>query len=362
MKFIIMAGGQGTKLWPISTDACPKQFVKLLGDKSLFQMNLEALLERYKPEDIYISLRDLYIEFVREQAPMIPEENYIIEPHIRRDSGPASCYAMVHMAIKHPDEVIMFYVQPVVVREPTSKYLDMIEGMEKLVKKHRKLATGGMFPIYPETGSDYLELGEKVDSIDGLEIYNTKQYVPMPKTIENATEILEKMKLVLHCNHSTWTTKEFFEEIKKRKPDWYEVSMNLKQALERGDDQHELNMLFQTFEKGRIELVTQPMYNEGQIQVVILPFKWSHITTWDDVYEYFKNNPKPKNTDDIVITVDSNDNLIIGNPRTLTTSTDLKDMIIINSGEAVFVCPRGKSGKINGLLDKVKEKGLDMFL
>ncbi len=166
-----MAGGQGTKLWPLSKDSFPKQFSDIVGDRSLFQLNLDDLLSEYSPEDIFISTTEAYISFIKEQAPMIPLQNIIIEPHLKRNTGPASCYAMAHLLKEFPDEVVGFYVQPVVIREPREKYIEMLKGMEFLVGKYGQLVTGGKVPTHPEVGSDYIKLGLELSDFENLEIH-----------------------------------------------------------------------------------------------------------------------------------------------------------------------------------------------
>src|SRR5574339_244419 len=103
MKFVVMAGGLGTKLWPMSRDSKPKQFQPMVGTKTLIQQNIDSLLLKYDPKDIFISTNFQYLDYVRQQVPQIPAENYIIEPNLKKDTGPASGYAMLKVAQKFPD-------------------------------------------------------------------------------------------------------------------------------------------------------------------------------------------------------------------------------------------------------------------
>ena len=361
MKFIIMAGGQGTKLWPVSRDNYPKQFNNIIGNKTLFQLNLEALLQRHKPEDIYVSVSEKYVDYVRQQGPQISEENYIIEPHIKKATGPSTCYSMLHMAIKHPNEVIMFYVQPVVLRTPPEKYLDMIDGIEKIVKQHGKLVTGGKYPLYPEVGSDYQKLGETVQSDSGLEAYNAVDFILRPKTLDEAADMIETMKLALHCNHYTWTSEAFFKELESHNKDWFDVSMQLKDLILRNAPMDDILEVYSKFDTGNIELFTKNLYSEGKVQVVILPFEWRHVTTWNDIHEYLKDSNKPL-TQGLNVFVDSDNNLIINETNQLITGVGLKNMIIIQTEDATLICHKGDSGKIGEILKVLEHKGLGKYL
>jgi len=361
MKFIITAGGQGTKLWPLSRDNYPKQFNKILGDKTLFQLNVEALLTKYPATDIFVSVSEKYVDYVRTQAPMIPLENYIVEPHIKKATGPSVIYSMLHMDIKYPDEVIMYYVQPVVLRTPVDKYIEMIEGIEKIVKQYGKFVTGAKYPLYPEIGSDYQQLGNIVPTQTSLEVYDAIDFVSRPKTIEEATNMLSSMKLTLHCNHSTWTTKEFFKELEVYKKDWFDVSVELRNLILEKASMDKILSVYSKFSAGNIEIFTRNLYSAGKAQVVILPFEWRHITTWEDIYQYQKDSNLPL-IQGLNVFTDSSNNLIINKTNKLIAGLDVKDMLIIQTEDATLICPRNDSGKISDLLSKLEYVGLSQYL
>lgn len=351
-----MAGGQGTKLWPISTEDNPKQFNYLLGSKSLFQLNVESLLLKYKPEDIFVSTTEPYIKFVKEQTPMIPENNYIVEPPLKKMTGPASGYAMLKVAQQYPDEVVMFYVQPVVIREPAEAYIKMVDGIEKLVKKSNKLVTGGKYPLYPEVGSDYLEIGAKVAGSTDIEAYEGIGFVERPKTLADATEMLQKIKVILHCNHYTWTPAKLLEAYKIYKPDWYEILMKIKEALGKPNEYEAIKELYAKFEPGNVELVTKNLYDAGETQIVILPFEWAHITTWNDIYEYYKKRDIA-NIQGKVLQLEGQDNLIISTDAKVVATIGLTDFVVVNTDNAILICPRNQSGKLTTLLKEIEATG-----
>src|SRR3989339_1502272 len=105
MKLVLMAGGLGSKLWPYSRVKAPKQFVKIIGEKTLFQITVEQLLAKYSVDDIFVSVTEELVHFVEEQTPQLKKENYIIEP-MCLDTGPASCLAMAVVARRYPNEVV----------------------------------------------------------------------------------------------------------------------------------------------------------------------------------------------------------------------------------------------------------------
>ncbi len=361
MKFIVTAGGQGTKLWPLSKENYPKQFSNIIGGKSLFQRNLEDLLSAFPPEDIFISTSEVYKDYVQEQADMLPPTNFIFEPHIKRNTGPASCYSMVHMLQKYPDEVIGFYVQPVVIREPREKYIEMLMEMEILVKRYGQLMTGGMLPTHPEVGSDYIALGSKISDTGNLEVFGNNTYVERPRTVDEAKEMIDTMNLAIHCNHYVWTPRKFFESLKKHRPDWYDVSMEIFDQLNNKAQYDDIRNTFSRYEKGKVELFTQKVYEDEGVNVVMLPFKWIHITTWNDVHEYLKKN-RNSTLQGKVVEVDSKDNIVVNQTDALVSLLGMEGFVVVKTDEALFICPKNKSGLIQDLLSEIESQNFSEIL
>lgn len=364
MKFIIMAGGLGTKLWPVSREDAPKQFYPLIGKKTLFQLNVEALLERYSPYDIYVSTTEKLLHFVREQAPQIPGENYIIEPPEGRDTGPASGFAMLKLYQKFPDEVVMFYVQSPIVRNPTDKYLDMVESMEKLVKKYGQLVTGTQIPRYLETGSDLLKLGANVPSTNGIVVHQVSDFIDVVKdrmTLEQVTEIASQDKVGTHCNHNTWTPAKLLDAIKEFRPDWYSVLMKIQEVLGTPEEEEKVKRLYEQFEPGRIELVTKQLMKRGEVQAVIVPYKWTHITTWDDVARYYLEEAIETHQTE-VIEVESKDNLVLSDTKKLIALVGIKDTVVVETPDSILVVPKEMANKVKEVHDILKTRGYEDFL
>lgn len=355
MKFVIMAGGSGSKLWPYSRIKAPKQFIKIIGEKTLFQMTIESLLKRYIVSDIFVSTTDDLAHFIEEQAPEILKENYIIEP-MARDTGPAACFAMAKVAARYPNEVVYFYVQPVVVREPDERFLDMIGEMEQLVLREGKLITGTMIPKYVETGSDLFKMGKKTTLGSNMDVYEVDEFINVVKermTLEQVTEISSKFTVGTHTNHYTWRPGEFMEAIKRIRPDWYQVMEELGAIFGKENEKELMPEIYAKFEANRFEVVTTELIKEGKVMAMVLPFEWTHITTWDDVYRYRLNKGLPM-VEGETIEVESSDNLVISQGKKLVALVGMKDVVVIETGDAIFITPRAMASKVKEVTDKLQ--------
>lgn len=357
MKFVIMVGGLGSKLWPLSRVKAPKQFIKIVGEKTLFQMSVDYLLKRYTVSDIFVATTEDVVAMAKEQVPEIPDENYIIEP-MMRDTGPASCYAMAKVAAKYPDEVVYFYVQAVCTRDPADRYLDMIEEMEKLVISEGKLVTGTIIPKYAEMGSDLFKLSEKRSLESGMDVYEVSEFINVVKermTLEQVKEISSKYTVGTHTNHYTWRPKEFFEAIKQIRPDWYQVIEELRLNFGKDNEKEKTREIYGKFEPNRFEVVTTELIKEGGLMAIKLPYDWVHITTWDDVYRYRLSKNIPV-TEGELIEVESGDNLVLTKKDKLVSLVGMKDIVVVDTEDAIFIAPRSMVGKVKEITDRLQEE------
>jgi mannose-1-phosphate guanylyltransferase len=358
-----MAGGAGTKLWPISREAAPKQFYPLIGRKTLFQHNVEALLERHSPADIYVSTTRELIHFIFEQAPQIPVENYFIEPELK-DSGPACCYSMIHLFQKFPDETVMFYVQTPITRNPVDKYLDMVETIEELVKSHHKWVTGTQIPRYVETGSDLLRLGKTIATSKGHKAYTVTDFINVVRDqmdLASVQKIATESKVGTHSNHHTWTPRLFLEAVQEIRPDWYELTKQIEQALSLPNKNESIEKIYHNFEPGRIELVSEILMRKGDVIAVEMPYKWTHITTWDDVYRYYREEQIPTHQTE-VIEIESKNNLVFSDTKKLVALIGLDDIAVIETPDTILITPRKKANKVKQVHDTLKTLGRDEYL
>jgi mannose-1-phosphate guanylyltransferase len=358
MKFIVTAGGQGTKIWPFSRKHKPKQFQKIINDESLFTYNVNVLLKQYPAKDIYISTKKQYIELVREQAPKIPKKNYIVEPNAAKNRGPGEGLAFLRLAIEHPKEPFMI-VQSDDIRLPNDKYLEMIKHMEKLVKRDKKYITGGIQATYPIMGIDYIKLGRKV-SIKDIDVYRVQEFIERNNDYKKTKKLINEAKVTTHSNHACWYPDLMLKEYKKYRPDWYEALMEIKKVLGTKNEEEKIEKIYENMEEGSTEEVTKHVMPEGYI--VILPFKWVDIGTWNSVYEYIAKNGN-NHTEGNTIVMESSGSLVKNvDEKKLIAILGVKDMIVVNTEDILLIAPRDKSGDIKELQKKLKEQNMEHYL
>lgn len=354
MKIIVVAGGQGTKLWPYSREDKPKQFQAVVGDSTLYADTIETLLKKFSPEDIFVSTKRKFIKYVSEQSPQIPLKNYIIEPDMAKDRGPGEGLAFLKMSVYHPDEPF-FVVQSDCVRKPEKAFLQMIEDAGKIVERDKKYVTGGIKATEPNMGVDYLQLGEKVNGSD-QEVYTLSSFLGRKSSYRETKELIENYHIVTHCNHSCWYPGLMLEAYKKYRPDWYKALMKIKDALDKPGEDAAIEEIYATMEKGATEEVTKHVMHEGQARIILLPFKWTDIGTWGSVYEFF-NEGEGNYKDGNIITVDTDGSLIKTNDeKKLVAVAGIENVVIVDTEDVLLVIAKDQIEKIKDIQMLLAEK------
>jgi mannose-1-phosphate guanylyltransferase len=360
MKIIVTAGGQGTKLWPYSREDKPKQFQPIVGDKTPYEDTIESLLIKFAPEDIFISTKRRFIKYVSEQSPQIPLKNYIIEPDIAKDRGPAEGLAFVHLSLRHPDEPF-FIVQADCVRLPAEGFLQMIEDAGKLVQRDKKFISGGIKATGVNLGVDYLQLGEKVTVDSDQEVYEVADFLGRRASYHETKELIENFHIVTHCNHNCWYPELMLDAYKQHRPDWYEALMKIKQVIGQSGEDAAVEEIYKTMEKGATEEVTKHVMKGGRI--ILVPYKWTDIGTWSSVYEFFNQKDGENYEDGEVVTCGTTGSLIkTSKEGKLIAIAGLKDLVVVDTDDILLVIPKDKMEKIKDIQELLKEQNRKQYL
>jgi mannose-1-phosphate guanylyltransferase len=360
LKIIVTAGGQGTKMWPYSRQDKPKQFQPIIGDVSSYEQNIRTLLKQYAPEDIYISTKRKFIKYVSEQSPQIPLKNYIVEPDVAKDRGPGEGLAYLRLSMLHPDEPF-FQVQADLIREPEEAFLKTMKAAEKLVTKHRRYITAGIKATTPNMGADYLQLGERVGS-NGVESYGIDHFHYRRNNLAETRQLIENFHVVAHWNHSCWYPELMLEAYKKYRPDWYKALMQIKDALDKPGENEALEKIYAAMEKGPTEEVTRHLMESGDAIALLLPFKLTDIGTWGSVYEFFEDGVH-NYEDGNVIAVETKGSLIkASNKEKLIAVAGVRDMIIVDTPDALLVISKEQIDKIKDIQKILAERNQTEYL
>lgn len=346
---VIICGGFGTKLWPVSRQHKPKHFIPLIGNKSLFQLNYEALRGKFKPEEIYVSTNQDQVKLAQAQAPEIPLDNYILEPEMR-NQGPATGLIAAFLYSKgYMDEPFML-VQVDDLREPTEKFIKMMTDCDALARKETKYITGGFKPSSAVMGVDYLIKGDRVSTANEVGIFKVAKFI-WRGTKEEVEELIKQGEALVHTNHTCMTPRNLLNMLQKYKPEWYEPLMN----IAKGGD---ISTEFVKMPPGPIEDVTQQVHAAGESLVVELPFTWTDFGTFESMSKYLVEKNLYKTSDNVVDLDGKNNFIKLDDPNKVIALIGVDDLVIIDTGDVLLICLKTQTGRVGDALKEVKNRKL----
>ncbi len=360
MKFIVTAGGSGTKLWPLSKQAKPKQFQNMLGEKSLIQNVVNALLAGYPAQDIFISTKPQYLGIAKRQLPEVLEENYILEPEAQKNRGPAEGLAFAFLAEKFPAEPFMI-IQSDVVFGPLPKFQEFIKVASELVTTQRKFLAGGIKATVPTLGVDYLRLGDRyMDSQLAREakVYLVDEFLPRVKDLQLTRELISDFNVATHSNYNCWYPELMLEVYRSHRPDWFDALQKMRGMLGKQERWSELQQIYETMEPGPTEEVTKHIFASGY--VILLPFNWTDMGTWASMHDYLggENNY----SDGELIAINSGGNLVKTSRRKLVALLGVDDLVVVDTDDCLMVVPRNRAGQVSEILAQIKAEGMTEYL
>jgi len=343
MKPVIICGGVGSKMWPMSRISMPKHFLPLIGDKSLFQLNYETLRKKFSPSEIFLQTNEVQSLIAKAQEPEIPDENIFVEPEMR-NQGPATGFAAAQLIKRGLGDEPFILVQADVLREPAEKFIEMINETEKLALSGDKYITGGFMPKSVVSGVDYLVKGNLITQENGVKLFEVADYIDRSEE-DKIKKFLGTDKLLLHANHTTMTPNNLLKMYQTYKPEWYQPLIEISKG---GDVPTEYTKM----PKGAIEEVTKQVYVNGGAVVAQLPFNWVDFGTWESVANYMDD--KSMYIPEGVYEIDSKDNFVYKKEKKYIALIGVEDLIVVDTGDALLIAKKDQTGKVGQVVDVLK--------
>jgi mannose-1-phosphate guanylyltransferase/mannose-6-phosphate isomerase len=337
MKVLILAGGSGTRLWPLSRQRYPKQFIKLLGsDYSLFQETFIRSLELADADDIYvltnIDYKFLVIGAIEELGLDFDENNILIEPEAK-NTLPAIYYGVHTVQQKGEDNVIVL---------PSDHKIKKVDDFIRIVKESLPLAekgiiTFGIKPTEPNTGYGYISPGQADHNGYKVDAFKEKP------DIETAKEYV-KQGYLWNGGIFMFNTTLFIEEMKKYAPGIVDI-FNQFDSVEK---------IFSEVENISIDYGI--MEKTDKVYVVPLDIGWDDLGSFDAFYNTEETDEQNNITKDDHVLINSKNNLIHTEPNKLITTVDVNDLIIIDQRDALLICKKTQSQHVKQIVNELKSR------
>jgi len=351
MKIVVFAGGVGTRLWPLSRKNTPKQFEKILGEKSTLQLAVERLQPDFAYKDIYIATSKAYEEVVANQLPLIPKENLILEP-TTRDVGPAVGLAAAILAKETPDEPFAIIWSDHLVKKDRRFREVLVFARDLVLDKKDSLVFIGQRARFANQNLGWIEFGDEIKEIRGTKIFSFKRTIYRP-SLEQAQQFLTNKHFAWNPGYFVTTPAFLLSQFKKFAPDLWKGLMQIQKTVGTDEFSAVLENIYPTLEKISFDNAVLERLDPAHVFVIAADLEWSDVGAWEALKEALAVSANENVTKGKVLIEDSEDNLVFNYTDQLTVGIDLKDLVVINTDDVLLICHKNSIPKIKKLVESL---------
>lgn len=353
---VIMAGGSGTRFWPLSRTKTPKQVISMLGEKSLLQETVDRLDGIIPNERIFIVTNRLQRKIIAPQLRSLSEENYIIEPSAR-NTAPCIGLAAMHIKRLNPDGIMVVLPSDHLVRD-RMEFQNAIRTAVEVVRKQDGLVTFGIPPTRPETGYGYIQFSHRSADL-AKHVHRVKTFAEKPNK-PTAMRFLASGDFYWNSGIFVWKASRILAEFEEHLPEQYHQL----ELIERnyGSSHYNRSLITRysrirpiSIDYGVIEVTKSPIFMvEGD-------FGWSDVGSWDELYRQHT----PGSDGNVVIgegaMLDAK-NCFIYSQDKMTAVIGLENLLVVNTPNALLICPLDRAQDVKQIVEKLRAEDKGKYL
>ena len=358
MYTVIMAGGRGTRFWPLSTEDNPKQLLSLVGDTSLLQQTVARIAPLMPLEDIYVVTGESLVSATKHHLHDLPSENIIAEP-VGRNTLPCIGLAALYLRKWRGDDAVMVVLPADSVIQDQQRFRKLLQYAENIAANDDVLITFGVPPTRVETGYGYIHLGAAVHTADGLQAFQARQFVEKPDR-ETAKKFLESREYLWNSGMFVWRVDLILNAIKTYQASIYQRLMEIDAAIGTASETEAISHAYSQMENISVDYGV--MEKAKDVLVIPADIGWNDVGHWGAMHELCERDTSGNTVRGKHIGIDTQDCIIfdqtVQNPDVieskLIATIGVSDLVIVESECAVFVCPIDRVQEVKDLVEKLE--------
>jgi mannose-1-phosphate guanylyltransferase len=349
MYALVMAGGTGTRLWPRSRSAKPKQFLALLGDRTMLQETTDRILPLVRPDQLIIVTGQKYVELAAEQLPDVPRQNLIGEPS-GKGSAPAIGLGALSMLRDDPNAVMAVLSSDHLIQK-ADVFRDALKAAEELAQQGY-LVTLGIQPTEPQTGYGYIQRKAEIGTYNGFTAYEVQRFVEKPSR-DKAEEYVQSGEYSWNAGIFIWRADRIMEAFGEYMPQLREQLDSIQSAG--GPSKPEsFAAVWESIESITIDYGI--MERAERVAVIPVDIGWNDVGDWDSLTQL-----APQQDTNVVqaehVGIDTTNTLIYSDSNRLITTIGLDNFLVIDTGDTLLIAPRSCAQDVKKIVDELKRRG-----
>jgi len=349
LRAVILAGGRGTRFWPLGRAKEPKQFLPIAGRKSM----IEETVERIRP--LIPAGRTLMVadagqtRTLRKLFPKMTGANFLVEP-LARNTAPSLMLATARIWLENPAAVIAVLAADHLIRQP-KEFLGKLKAAAAFAAENPSFVTFGIRPRYPATGYGYIQFSKGRPQKLGREIFYPVRAFREKPSLGLARRFLAAGDCAWNSGMFVWRADVFAQKLERFAPDLFALWKRLIEAL-RGKDSRLVRNVFEKIPATSIDYAL--MERVRGVVVCEGDFGWSDVGAWSSLFEIWKKDPEGNAARGECLALDSRGCLVY-NPGRLTALVGVRDLIVIDAGDAILVCSSSQDQRVREVVEALRK-------
>jgi mannose-1-phosphate guanylyltransferase len=358
MYIVLMAGGVGTRFWPMSRKSRPKQLLHIVSAKSMLRLTYERIVPLAPPEHIMIITNEDQKDQIRRQIPELPAENIIAEPY-GRNTAPCIALASAIVSARGKEKDVMVVLPADHLVADSANFQRTIQIGAEYAARNKSLLTLGIHPHYPETGYGYIQMNERISEREGKEIFHVKTFAEKPN-LETAVLFLKSGDFLWNSGIFIWSVKNILQAFQEYLPELGLDLLKIKAAVGKANFNTVVGDVYSRTKPVSIDYGIMEMAKD--VCVLKANFDWNDLGSWEAVY-----NISPRDSHGNV--VHSKDQVMINSrnnyfysQKKLIAAINIEGLVVVEMDDALLICKKEDSQDVKTVVEQLARKGMNSYL
>jgi mannose-1-phosphate guanylyltransferase len=351
---LILAGGSGTRFWPLSRRSRPKQLLKLFGERTLLSQTSDRIEGLIPPERTYVFTSEIIRDAVQRELPRVPRAQIVAEP-ASRNTAPAIGLAAYEIARQDPQGVMVVLPSDHIITKP-HLFRQALAAAHRVASSDDRSAVIGIRPTRPETGFGYIRLGKREGRSNSLDIFAVLQFTEKPQRAE-ARRYVRSGNYLWNAGMFIWKASTLIANLERFRP---KMAEDLRRISQSGGMRSAkvMRQRYPLLENISVDFAL--MEKIANVYAVAADIGWSDVGSWAAAHELSPQDHEGNVRPATALMVDSRRNIILSS-RKFVAAVGVEDLVVVETEDALLICPRDRSqevGKLVGEIERLGHKGL----